>query len=116
MRFITRAASVTIFFVCRSFLMDLNFTRIATTQANYYILRCALGALGVAVLQPLTDSVGIGWCFAFYVAVGILYIPLLLVVKLKGHRWRGAQAPLQTSTTVTSPADTKIGKHEKFWT
>ena len=113
MQFVTGAASVAIFVVCGSFLTDLNFTRSATVQASYNLVRCALGALGVAVLQPLTDAIGIGWCFTFYAAVGVLCIPLLLVVKFRGHRWRGAQVPLQVSTTATNLADTQIGKREK---
>lgn len=88
MQFITGGASVAIFVICGGLLTDLNPDRSATVQASYNLIRCALGGAGVAVLQAISDTVGAGWCFTIYAAFSALCLPLLLLLKQRGHLWR----------------------------
>ena len=88
MQFVTGGMSVAIFVICGGLLTDLNPDRSATVQASYNLVRCALGGAGVSILQLISDTVGIGWCFTIYAAFGVLCLPLLLILKQRGHRWR----------------------------
>ena len=88
MQFVTGGMSVALFVICGGLLTDLNPDRSATVQASYNLVRCALGGAGVAVLQLISDTVGIGWCFTIYAAFGILCLPLLLILRQHGHCWR----------------------------
>ena len=88
MQFGTGGMSVAIFVVCGGLLTDLNPDRSATVQASYNLVRCALGGAGVAVLQLISDTVGIGWCFTIYAVFSVLCLPLLLILRQRGHRWR----------------------------
>ena len=88
MQFITGGMSVAIFVICGGLLTDLNSDRSATVQASYNLVRCTLGGAGVAVLQLIADTVGIGWCFTIYAAFSVLCLPLLLILRQRGHCWR----------------------------
>ena len=88
MQFITGGMSVAIFVVCGGLLTDLNPDRSATVQASYNLIRCALGGAGVALLQIISDTVGTGWCFTIYAAFGVLCLPMLLLLRQRGHCWR----------------------------
>ena len=88
MQFVTGGMSVAIFVICGGLLTDLNPDRSATVQASYNLVRCALGGAGVAVLQLISDTVGIGWCFTIYAAFSVLCLPLVLILRQRGHCWR----------------------------
>ena len=95
MQFITGGSSVAIFVVCGGLLTDLNPQRSATVQASYNLIRCALGAAGVASLQPIVDGIGIGLCFTIVTLVTVLCTPLLFLLRLRGQRWRQQNLPDQ---------------------
>ncbi|KAI9848523.1 MAG: hypothetical protein M1837_007192 [Sclerophora amabilis] len=88
MQFITGSTQVAIFVVCGTLLTDLNPGRSATVQASYNLVRCALSAAGIAALQATIDGVGVGWCFTIYAVIGALAVPLLLVPRQYGWKWR----------------------------
>ena len=88
MQFFTGSSQVAIFTICGSLIADLNPERIATVQASYNLVRCALSAAGVAALQALIDRVGIGWCFTIYAVIGLLSVPLFIALRQWGSRWR----------------------------
>lgn len=63
-------------------------TAAAATASNNFV-RCLLGAGATAVLVPMLDAMGIGWCFTFIAFVMMLFtIPLLLAVIRFGPKWR----------------------------
>lgn len=88
MQFVTGGMSVAVILICGGLLTDLNPDRGATVQASYNLVRYALGGAGVAVLQLISDTAGIGWCFTIYAAFGVLCLPLLLILRQRGHCWR----------------------------
>jgi hypothetical protein len=51
-------------------------------------VRCALAALFVAVLQPIIDSVGVGWAFTILGALCMLSVVFYWVEKTYGRSWR----------------------------
>lgn len=95
LQFFTGSSSVAMFSVYSSLLTDLNPNRSATVQASYNLVRCALGAAGVGVLQEIIDGVGVGWCFTIFGILGASVVPLLLLLKYRGARWRviGTSSP-----------------------
>jgi hypothetical protein len=73
-------------------LTDLNMNRSATAQAASSLVRC-LGAAGaIAAMQPLTNAIGLGWCFAIYALALLLEVPLVWVIRGRGVQWRRAKA------------------------
>lgn len=69
-------------------LVDLFPDRTATAAAACNLVRCLLGAVGSAVIDPMLRGMGYGWCFAF---LGILMgaaMGFLWVEKTYGMDWR----------------------------
>lgn len=76
--------------LCGTLLVDLHPSRPATAQAALNLIRCSMSAAGLAGLQPLIDSVGVGWCYNIFGAVlGIVCLPLCLAEMRWGRVWRG---------------------------
>jgi MFS family permease len=88
LQFLSGSTQVAMFVICGTLLTDYNPDQSATAQASYNIVRCALAAVCVAVLEPLIGGVGIGQCFTIYSGIGLLCFPLLLVLRSQGWAWR----------------------------
>lgn len=69
-------------------LVDLYPTKAATATASNNFVRCLLGAGATAVINPMIDAMGRGWCFTFIAFVMLATLPLLLVVIQFGPKWR----------------------------
>ena len=74
--------------LCGTLLTDLNPQASATVQASYNLVRCIGAGAGIAVQQPLTDAIGLGWCFGVFSAVMLLAVPLAMALKRCGLGWR----------------------------
>lgn len=76
------------FNVNNTLLIDINHRTPATAQASSNIIRCALAAIAVAVLDDVIKQIGIGWTFTMLgfgvVGSGILY----WVERQWGMGWR----------------------------
>lgn len=98
MTFFSAASQVAILTACGTLLTDLNPDKSATVQAAYSLIRCALSAGGIAGLQPLIDTVGVGWCFTVFAVAGALCIPLFILLKYYGMQWRtGHRGPHEST-------------------
>ena len=69
-------------------LTDLNPTRSSTAAASANIVRCALAATALAVLQLMIDRLGVGWTFTFFGLISALCGPLMLLQMKQGQSWR----------------------------
>ncbi|OKL57155.1 hypothetical protein UA08_07637 [Talaromyces atroroseus] len=69
-------------------LVDLFPTKAATATAGSNITRCLLGAGATAVIQPMLDAMGRGWCYTFIALVMLCTTPLLFVLMKRGPQWR----------------------------
>ncbi|KAI1119184.1 major facilitator superfamily transporter [Nemania sp. NC0429] len=67
---------------------DLNPGRSSTAAASGNIVRCSLAAAGTAVLQPIIDAVGAGWCFTIFGLLLAACGPMLLFQIRVGPKWR----------------------------
>lgn len=64
----------------------------STAAAAASIVRCSMAAAGVAVLQPLLDSLGRGWYFTTLALwSGTLGAAVIWTIKKNGMRWRTAR-------------------------
>lgn len=61
-------------------------TGLASVAAS--LVRCFAGAIGVTFLEPLMVKVGPGWTSTFIGLLGGFSIPMLLVLRVMGPRWR----------------------------
>lgn len=69
-------------------LADIFPGQVTTASAAQNLLRCLLGAVGSAVVDPMLDGMGTGWCFTF-TGLMMLCSMLLLWAEVKwGMEWR----------------------------
>lgn len=61
----------------------------ASATAVNNLMRCSVGAAGVAVVQMIIDSVGEGATFAILAGLTAALSPLLVVEWFYGQKWRG---------------------------
>lgn len=69
-------------------LVDLYPESPATATAANNLARCLLGAGGTAVVVPMINTMGCGWCFTFIAAIVTLASPILWVEVKWGPSWR----------------------------
>ncbi|KAJ9317094.1 hypothetical protein DTO271D3_2833 [Paecilomyces variotii] len=69
-------------------LVDMYPNSAATATASNNFVRCLLGAGATALVVPMIDGMGRGWCFTLVAFVMLGTIPLLLVVIRFGPGWR----------------------------
>lgn len=69
-------------------LVDLYPESPATATAANNLVRCLLGAGGTAVVAPMINTMGRGWCFTFIAAILTLASPMLWVEVKWGPSWR----------------------------
>ncbi|KAH8691192.1 putative florfenicol exporter [Talaromyces proteolyticus] len=79
-------------------LIDLYPDTAATATAANNITRCLLGAGATAVLEPMLNAMGRGWCYTFIAFVMASTTPLLLLLIRYGPRWREERRLRQDET------------------
>ena len=85
-------ASITgVFNMCGTLLTDLHPQNPATAQASSNIVRCALSASGLAVIQLMITRIGAGWTFTVFAGICFLTVPMILVEVRWGRHWRCAR-------------------------
>lgn len=72
-------------------LVDLYPLSPSTATAANNLTRCFVGAAGTAVINPMIDGMGRGWCFTFLAVVVLFSSPLLWIELKWGPKWREAR-------------------------
>lgn len=67
---------------------DLNTHQSSTASAAANIVRCALAATFLAILQIMIDHIGPGWCFTVFAAIMLLCGMSLYWQVTKGYKKR----------------------------
>lgn len=89
MQFCTCALSTFLIHPSNALLVDLFPCASSTAYASGQIVRCGMGAACAAVLQPLVDAVGYGWCFTiFAIFVGTSSSRSFLISRSWGMKWQ----------------------------
>ncbi|KAL8808903.1 MAG: hypothetical protein Q9200_003907 [Gallowayella weberi] len=93
------------FNINNTLLIDINYRTPATAQAASNIIRCALAALAVGVLEDVMGRIGIGWTFTL-LGFGALGSGMLYWVDRRwGMRWRTEPGVAQETADGTIRAD-----------
>lgn len=80
----------------------------STAAATASITRCALAAIGVGVLQPLLDVLGLGWYFTVLSTTGgVAGLAAVWAIRSCGMEWRSQRL---TQTTHTASRDAESGE------
>ena len=80
--FVTGWAAVSIQSTIMTYLVDLFPEKSASASAGLNLARCLLGAAGTALVDPMIEGIGAGWCFT--ILSGIMTVSLTLIV---GRMW-----------------------------
>ncbi|WYZ45118.1 hypothetical protein EsH8_VIII_000434 [Colletotrichum jinshuiense] len=76
------------FSIMNTLIVDLFPDAPATATAANNLVRCALGAVGTAVIEHMISGMGRGWSFTFLAALCAVLSPMLFVIVKKGPVWR----------------------------
>lgn len=68
--------------------VDLNRESPGTATAAMNLVRCWMGAGGVAFVNPLLNAIGLGWTSVLVAGVWVLISPVLLLIIKYGPQWR----------------------------
>lgn len=81
-------------------LTDLNMNRSATAHAASSIVRCLFAGGAISAMEPLAESIGLGWCFGIYAIIVMIEIPFIWLLYRQGDRrneeYRATQGGIDT--------------------
>jgi MFS family permease len=87
LQFVVSYTANSIFALNSTLVVDLFPRASASATAVNNLVRCLVGAGGVAVVQVIIDAIGAGPTFAMWSGVTLLVTPLLLLQWRNGTRW-----------------------------
>lgn len=74
--------------VSTTLLVDLYPMSPSTVSASNNLIRCCMGAVSTAILNPLLEGIGRGWTFTLLALLALAFSPGLLLLIRKGPGWR----------------------------
>ncbi|KAM3078300.1 hypothetical protein ACMFMG_006188 [Clarireedia jacksonii] len=88
LQFLIAYTATAVFSLNSALVIDLYPGASASATAVNNLMRCSVGAIGVAVAQIVIERVGVGVTFLAFAAVTAGTSPLLVLEWLYGERWR----------------------------
>ncbi|KAF2085890.1 MFS general substrate transporter [Saccharata proteae CBS 121410] len=88
LQFLIAYTATAVFSINSTLVVDLYPGASAGATATNNLVRCSLGAAGVAVVQPLLNALSPKWTFLMLAAIAAVFSPLLYVESKWGPRWR----------------------------
>ena len=76
------------FAILNTLIVDLSPKSPGTATAAMNLVRCSVGAAGMAVVESMIAGMGQGWCFAFLAILCAALSPILWLVHRRGPAWR----------------------------
>ncbi|KAK5948876.1 hypothetical protein OHC33_010127 [Knufia fluminis] len=92
LQFVVGFAVTGIFNVCNTLIVDVFPEDSASASASVSITRCLMAAGGVTVVEPILNAVGPGWTFTIVAVLCYATVPVLVVERQRGWRWRVERA------------------------
>ncbi|KAF7596290.1 hypothetical protein BBP40_002434 [Aspergillus hancockii] len=77
-----------VFTINSALVIDLYPRASASATAVNNLMRCSVGAAGVAVVQPMLDTLTADYAFLLLAAIMVIMFPLLWIEKQFGASWR----------------------------
>ncbi|GLI79722.1 nuclear aminoacylation-dependent tRNA export pathway component [Penicillium ochrochloron] len=88
LQYILAYCATAIFTINSALVIDLYPGASASATAVNNLMRCLVGAAGVAAIQPIIDALTAQWAFLLLAGITMLMVPLLAVEMRWGARWR----------------------------
>jgi len=88
LQFIIAFTATGVFTQNSALVVDLYPGASASATAVNNLVRCSVGAVGVAVVQFVVDAIGAGWTFLMFALLAAACSPLLVLQWVYGERWR----------------------------
>lgn len=88
LQFFIAYSATAVFSLNSALIIDLYPGASASATAVNNLMRCSVGAAGVAIVQIVIDSLGAGLTFLLFAGLTGLASPLLAVEWIYGQRWR----------------------------
>lgn len=76
------------FTVNSAYVVDLYPGMSASATAVNNLVRCSVGAFGVAIVQVVIDAIGAGPSFAMFAGITLFMSPMLVLSWFRGQTWR----------------------------
>jgi MFS family permease len=89
LQFFIAYTATAIFTLNSALVVDLYPSKAASATAVNNLMRCSLGAAGVAVVQEIVNGIGAGRAFLAFGIIAAAFAPLLVVEWFWGEGWRG---------------------------
>lgn len=91
LQFMIAATSNAVFAMNQTLISDMCPGKGASGTAINNLVRCSLGAIGVAVIDAMISSMGAGLAFLTLALVVVLCTPLVIATLVWGQKWRMAR-------------------------
>ncbi|KAK2627302.1 hypothetical protein QTJ16_003268 [Diplocarpon rosae] len=88
LQFFIAYTATAVFSLNSALVIDLYPGASASATAVNNLIRCSVGAAGVAAVQPAIERIGEGATFALFAGIAAACSPLLMVEWFHGQRWR----------------------------
>lgn len=88
LQYILAYCATAIFTINSALVIDLYPGASASATAVNNLMRCLIGAAGVAAVQPMIDSLTAQWAFLLLAGITLFMVPLLAVEMRWGAGWR----------------------------
>lgn len=88
LQYIIAYCATAIFTINSALIIDLYPGASASATAVNNLMRCLIGAGGVALVTPIIDAIGSLFCFVLLAGVTLAMVPLLMVEMRWGAGWR----------------------------
>jgi hypothetical protein len=88
LQYILAYCATAIFTINSALVIDLYPGASASATAVNNLMRCLVGAAGVAAVQPIIDALTAQWAFLLLAGITLLMVPLLAVEMRWGAKWR----------------------------
>ncbi|KAG8158913.1 hypothetical protein KVR01_011356 [Diaporthe batatas] len=92
LQFIISFTTSSIIAIYNTLLTDLNVSKAATVRGASNLVRCVLAGAFIAALEPLAQTLGLGWCFGVFAILQLFSIPPVWLLNTHGRRWREERA------------------------
>lgn len=88
LQFFIAYTATAVFSLNSALVIDLYPGASASATAVNNLMRCSVGAAGVAVVQPIINSIGAGRTFLLFAGITAVTSPLLIIEWFFGQMWR----------------------------
>lgn len=88
LQYIIAYCATAIFTINSALVIDLYPGASASATAVNNLMRCEIGAAGVAAVQPIIDAITAKWTFLLLAGITLHMVPLLMIEMRWGAGWR----------------------------